>query len=65
MLTYNQNFVPNGTWLQANSILTGRLARISVDFYLLTVLPKAGLRRGPASTPNSQLPTSVFLYDSR
>jgi Carboxypeptidase regulatory-like domain len=32
ILTYNQNFVPNGTWLQANSVLTGRLARISVDF---------------------------------
>jgi hypothetical protein len=32
ILTYNTNFVPNGTWLQANSVLTGRLARISVDF---------------------------------
>ena len=32
ILTYNQTFVPNGTWLQANSVLTGRLARISVDF---------------------------------
>ena len=32
ILTYNQNFVPNGTWLQANSVLTGRLARISIDF---------------------------------
>jgi len=32
VLTYNQTFVPNGTWLQANSVLTGRLARISVDF---------------------------------
>jgi hypothetical protein len=32
ILTYNQTFVPNWTWLQANSVLTGRLARISVDF---------------------------------
>ena len=32
VLTYNQNFVPNGTWLQANSVLTGRLARISAEF---------------------------------
>jgi hypothetical protein len=32
VLTYNQTFVPNGTWLQANSILTGRLARISAEF---------------------------------
>jgi hypothetical protein len=32
VLTYNQTFVPNGTWLQANSILTGRFARISGEF---------------------------------
>ena len=32
VLTYNQTFVPNGTWLQANSVLTGRLARISAEF---------------------------------
>jgi hypothetical protein len=32
VLTYNQTFVPNGNWLQANSILTGRLARISAEF---------------------------------
>lgn len=32
VLTYNQTFVPNGPWLQANSILTGRLARISAEF---------------------------------
>ena len=32
MLTYNNTFVPGGTWLQANSILTGRLARISAEF---------------------------------
>ena len=32
MLTYNTTFVPGGTWLQANSILTGRLARISAEF---------------------------------
>jgi hypothetical protein len=32
VLTYNQTFVPNGTWLQANSILTGRFARISAEF---------------------------------
>ena len=32
ILTYNQNFIPGGTWLQANSILTGRLARISAEF---------------------------------
>jgi len=32
VLTYNQTFVPGGTWLQANSILTGRLARISAEW---------------------------------
>ena len=32
VLTYNQTFVPNGPWLQANSVLTGRLARISAEF---------------------------------
>jgi hypothetical protein len=32
VLTYNQTFVPNCTWLQANSILTGRFARISGEF---------------------------------
>ncbi len=32
VLTYNQTFVPNGNWLQANSVLTGRLARISAEF---------------------------------
>jgi len=32
VLTYNQTFVPGGNWLQANSILTGRLARISAEF---------------------------------
>ena len=31
VLTYNNNFVPNGVWLQPNSILTGRLARISAE----------------------------------
>jgi hypothetical protein len=32
VLTYNNTFVPGGPWLQANSILTGRLARISMEF---------------------------------
>jgi len=32
VLTYNNSFVPNGTWLQPNSILTGRLARISAEW---------------------------------
>jgi hypothetical protein len=32
VLTYNQTFVPNGPWLQANSILTPRLVRISAEF---------------------------------
>ena len=32
VLSYNNAFVPGGTWLQPNSILTGRLARISADF---------------------------------
>ena len=32
VLTYNNSFTPNGPWLQPNSILTGRLVRISVDF---------------------------------
>jgi hypothetical protein len=32
VLTYNNTFVPGGPWLQPNSILTGRLARISAEF---------------------------------
>jgi hypothetical protein len=32
VLSYNNSFTPNGPWLQPNSILTGRLVRISVDF---------------------------------
>jgi len=31
VLTYNNNFVPNGTWLQPRSILTPRLFRISAE----------------------------------
>ena len=32
ILTYNNAFVPGGPWLQPNSVLTGRLARISAEF---------------------------------
>ena len=32
ILTYNSGFVPGGPWLQPNSVLTGRLARISAQF---------------------------------
>jgi hypothetical protein len=32
VLTYNSNFVPNGTWNQPVTILTGRLAKISAEF---------------------------------
>jgi hypothetical protein len=31
ILTYNNVFVPNGPWLQPNSVLTGRFARISAQ----------------------------------
>jgi hypothetical protein len=31
VLTYNNAFVPGGPWLQPNSILTGRMARISAE----------------------------------
>ena len=31
VLTYNNSFVPGGSWLQPNSIITGRLARISAE----------------------------------
>jgi len=31
ILTYNNAFVPNGPWLQPNSILTPRMARISAE----------------------------------
>ncbi|HEU4692596.1 MAG TPA: hypothetical protein VFS23_29745, partial [Vicinamibacterales bacterium] len=31
VLTYNNAYVPGGTWLQPNTILTGRLARISAE----------------------------------
>jgi hypothetical protein len=32
ILSYNNNFVPNGTWLQPISILTGRMAKFSAEF---------------------------------
>ena len=32
ILTYNNVFVPNGPWLQPNSVLTARFARISAQF---------------------------------
>jgi hypothetical protein len=32
ILTYNNGFVPGGPWLQPNSVLTGRMARISAQF---------------------------------
>jgi hypothetical protein len=32
VISYNNTFNPGGTWLQPNSILTGRLIRISADF---------------------------------
>jgi hypothetical protein len=32
ILTYNTAYVPNGPWLQPNSVLTARLARISAEF---------------------------------
>jgi hypothetical protein len=32
VLTYNNAFVPGGTWLQPRSILTPRLFRISAEF---------------------------------
>jgi hypothetical protein len=32
VLTYNNSFTPGGPWLQPNSILTGRLARISAEW---------------------------------
>ena len=31
ILTYNNAFVPNGTWLQPVTILTGRLVKISAE----------------------------------
>jgi hypothetical protein len=31
VLSYNQTFVPGGPWLQPNSVLTPRMARISVE----------------------------------
>jgi hypothetical protein len=32
ILTYNNAFIPGGAWLQPNSVLTGRLVRISAQF---------------------------------
>jgi Carboxypeptidase regulatory-like domain len=32
ILSYNNTFVPNGTWLQPISILTGRMAKFSAEF---------------------------------
>jgi hypothetical protein len=31
ILTYNNAFIPNGTWLAPNSILTPRLVRVSAE----------------------------------
>jgi hypothetical protein len=32
ILTYNNVFVPGGPWLLPNSVLTGRLARLTAEF---------------------------------
>jgi hypothetical protein len=32
VISYNNSFTPDGPWLQPNSILTGRLARISAEW---------------------------------
>ncbi|MBI4522108.1 MAG: hypothetical protein HY701_14825 [Gemmatimonadetes bacterium] len=32
VLTYNENFVPNGNWLVPNSVLTARTAKITVQY---------------------------------
>jgi hypothetical protein len=32
IMSYNNSFTPGGPWLQPNSILTGRLARISEEW---------------------------------
>lgn len=32
ILSYNNTFVPNGSWLLPTSVLTGRMARISAEF---------------------------------
>ena len=32
VISYNNSFTPNGPWLQPNSILPGRLVRVSIDF---------------------------------
>ncbi|HKE85200.1 MAG TPA: TonB-dependent receptor [Vicinamibacterales bacterium] len=32
ILTYNNNFIPGGTWLQPISILSGRMAKFSAEF---------------------------------
>jgi len=31
VLTYNNTFVPGGTWLQPVTVLTGRLTKISAE----------------------------------
>jgi len=31
-LTYNNTFVPGGTWLQPQTILTARMVKISAEF---------------------------------
>jgi hypothetical protein len=31
VLTYNNAFVPNGTWLQPQTVLTGRLVKIAAE----------------------------------
>jgi hypothetical protein len=32
ILTYNNTFVPGGTWLQPSSVLTARMAKITAEF---------------------------------
>src|SRR5687768_10782375 len=32
ILTYNNTFVPGGTWLQPQSILTARMVKVSAEF---------------------------------
>ena len=53
VLTYNNAFVPGGPWLQPNSILTPRLARISAEFTFYNGYHGASRSSCPASASTS------------
>ena len=51
VISYNNSFTPNGSWLQPNSILTGRLVRMeSAPGKILTSLRRRRWKRGVSAS---------------